>query len=105
MGAALDMVVVLTLACALVNSFAKVGAIPACQSLYFSRILPMFPKQISVTSNPIEFDGIRPPSVNQSVRITTRLQPNTLSIACKCPCMLSTLFSGIMRHKKAPDAV
>ena len=26
------------------------------------------------------------------VRTNTRFQPNTLSIARKCPCMLSTLF-------------
>jgi len=50
--------------------------------------------------NPIEFDGIRPPSVNPSVRITTSFQPNTLSIACKCPCMLSSLFMDTLPVEK-----
>jgi hypothetical protein len=80
-GAALDMVGGRTLACVFRKSFAKTGAVS-----------PTFPPTLT-------------PTLPHPIPTTTTFQSFTLVIARKCPCMLSTLYSGLNTHKKAPDAV
>ena len=69
----------------------------------------MFPKQISVTSNPIEFHGISPVYVNHlelpdssHKHWVSEQHPHNRT---EMPLYALGLVYGLMTHRKAPDAM